>query len=518
MLLSVWAWGADPQEQFDQKYGEQVKKLTPGNAVDLVTVLITDAAGLRDDPATAEFILLKAAESCQRIFNPQDKLRAGESLLVALMRAANRHFARREYPEAAKVYQQALAVAKAIKSFHATAIAARNDIAAGRAKCDKQVSELKNKLQSDPQDPVAAKKLIMLLALDMDDPGSALEYLKSAPDAATRKNLLLAARNIYEIPLDQVKELANWYKSLMAGASLIGKATACDRALKYGQRFAFEHDQKDAQSLAMIKLLAEVGPLWEKQNPFHDELTTFVTGMGFSMKSDALGTWKLEPTLRRTEVSWEYVQFGKNGSCVSTALWNWTNNSFDDQPRCRLESIRGSWEGDNKLSITPGWQRFPITGLPYPRGNSFKTTCRYDDVLISIRMDRVLDLTPQEEMFKLLGNRPSTRIPGVWMGGDMDSTRFIFRDDGMVFEMLEQQPKGETRIRQLNIWHWKVQDGQLFIGGKEYWFPYPLKKAGTEGHKGEWVDGQVKPGLYFLRCIEDDVSSTSSPASTKSAK
>jgi hypothetical protein len=477
------ALAADPQAQFNELYGEQARKVVPKDAAAFAEQLIRDASRMTDDPDMADFVVNKAMEFWQRALKGPEKDRIGQTMLRRLLSAGDKPWSSGKYSQAAEAYQKASTVAKAIKSADAPVIAARQEIAKARANAEKNASDLEAKLKTDPKDTAALKKLVLLMVLDLNNPRGAQGHLENLADPVLKKNVALAAQDPDEILPEAAKDLATWYKSMAAGASVAGKDTANEKIAGYGLRFLTEHTKKDAIRVIVRKQVAEAVSQWQTCNLLPESLSSFIEKMDFSLDSDALGTWKYKDPSASTVV-WTYVIFGKNGTCATVS-----------QQPYGVQSDKWRWvTKDNLVSVNPDSNFYPsFAGFPIPAQDAtgpvqFVSTNWNTS---TITMERATPGAFQLEIQSRLDPIPTTRIPGTWKESVSDRQyplvdaavrKFIFRDDGVVTELCEHPADGETLGgRSIGMYRWKIQDGELVIGGKAYRFPYPLKKEGTHG-------------------------------------
>jgi hypothetical protein len=494
---------ADSQAQFNELYGEQAKKVIPKDAAAFAEQLIKDASGMTDDPAMADFMVNKAMEFWQRAVKGPDKDRVGQAMLRNLRAAGEKPWSSGKYSQAAEAYQKASTVAKAIKSPDAPVMAARLEIAKGRADAEKKVTDLETKLKAAPKDPATLKKLVLLMTLDLNNPLGAEFHLDDLADPVLKKNIPMAAKDPYEIPLEKAKDLATWYKSMTAGASAAGKATAYERMTVYGLRFLKEHQTKDAGLVSVRKLVDEALPKWQDFSLLPESLSSFIGSLDFSLEPDALGTWKVKSS-HLPSIDWTYIVFGKNGTCATVYLAPRNETYALPEGLKKVESDICPWvTKGNQVSLDPDSKYYPsFPGFPYPTGNA---TGPVKCSGATVTLEKVIPGSFQMDVQKYIDMVPSTRIPGTWRWSVETTTTadsivaktFFFWDDGTAIELYELANKGDKGTRK-SIFKttWEIRGQELLVDGKQNRFPYPLRKEGTQGNAlgRNWRNGKNEEG------------------------
>ena len=465
LLVGGWGlWAADLQENFDQLYGDQAKRVAAKDSAAFAEKILAGAENLGDDPAMSAFLVQKAVGYWQKNPNNADKTRVGDLLLTDLLTIADRQFADKSYPDALKTYQQASTVAGAIRSNRADDFANRKTISQLRADAIKKIPDLKAQLDDKSKGPAAARALVLLLVLEMDDPKSAAAYLDKLTDQTVRDMAATAAKDPQRIKLDKARELADWYRSEAGGtgADLAAKATSCARAKTYYERFVAEHEKHDMDLLTAQKALTEVSEELDKLSlpAAQDPLTP----------EDSLGTWLA--VLRSSPGTKTYLGFHKDGKLTITAF---SPDSGPDRPKNpplnHVSVTEGSWKIDEKhVTLSNYWT------LTLPLGP--KMTVDFGHMKTDAQFTKVAKGVPASELAKFTVKGKSTKIPGTWECGQI---KVEFHDDGVA--LLSSSDYGATNI---TLGKWKLDKGQLVFTGNSwetYVFPYPLGKGETAGKK-----------------------------------
>ncbi len=207
----------------------------------------------------------KAMDIRQRQYDAargDEKVRAGEVLVDALLSPAAATSAAGDVDEASKRLHRALAVARAVKSPKVDAIAFQIRTLAARQKAMAQAAQIKAQVEADPADAKAREALVRLLVVDFDNPAEAATYLDETLDAALRASVAAAAKPVAAAPESTCLGLADWYMQLAATAGPAGKGAMYTRATAYAQRFLDLHDAADLDrtrmELAIKKALEEL--------------------------------------------------------------------------------------------------------------------------------------------------------------------------------------------------------------------------------------------------------------------
>jgi hypothetical protein len=198
-----------------------------------------------------------------------DKADAGEVFIESVLAAAAAHMASGAATEGTALLRKALVVANAIKSDRKNEIQGRIDLAAAHLRTEKQVEDLKAKLEANPDDAAVRKQLVQACLVDLDAPAQAEKFLNESSDPLLRKYVPAVSKGVDAAPEIACMELGEWYRSLgeAPGVSPGGKEAMLKRARAYYQRFLNLHKTEDIArnqaTLAVKKAdeaLAKLGP------------------------------------------------------------------------------------------------------------------------------------------------------------------------------------------------------------------------------------------------------------------
>ena len=181
----------------------------------------------------------------------EEKTKAGETLVDALVASAAVKTRAGDTDEAGKRLQKALGVARAARSSKVEAVEAQIRAMAERQKAAAQATQLKKQVEADPANAKARDQLVRLLLVDLDNPAEAAKCLDETSDAALRKFVPAAAKPVAEAPEVACLELADWYMQLTGGAGPAGKAAMYTRAKAYAERFLDLHTANDMDRTRM---------------------------------------------------------------------------------------------------------------------------------------------------------------------------------------------------------------------------------------------------------------------------
>ena len=225
-----------------------------------------------------------------------EKVKAAEVLVDALLSSAAATSAAGDVDEASKRLHKALAVARAVKSSKADAVGFQIRTLAARQKAMAQAAQIKAQLEADPANAKAREALVRLVVVDLDNPAEAAKYLDETVDATLRKFVPAAAKPVEAAPELACLGLADWYMQLAATAGPAGKAAMYTRATAYAGRFLDLHDAADLDrtrmELAVKKALEEL----EKLGPQAKRKLRVVVVTGGSMEIDYTAFMKVFDT------------------------------------------------------------------------------------------------------------------------------------------------------------------------------------------------------------------------------
>jgi hypothetical protein len=198
-----------------------------------------------------------------------DKADAGEVFIESVLVAAAAHMASGATTEGMALLRKALVAANAIKSDRKNEIQGRIDFAATRLRTEKQVADLKAKVEANPDDAAVRKQLVQACLVGLDAPAEAEVFLNDSSDPSVRKYVPAVSKGVDAAPEIACMELGEWYRGLgeAPGVTPGGKEAMLKRARAYYQRFLNLHKTEDIArnqaTLAVKKAdeaLAKLGP------------------------------------------------------------------------------------------------------------------------------------------------------------------------------------------------------------------------------------------------------------------
>jgi formylglycine-generating enzyme required for sulfatase activity len=187
-----------------------------------------------------------------------DRTKAGEELVVALLALADLKVNAGGPTEAAALLRRAEQVARAVKSHRVAEIDERQKALASSLRAAREVKSLKALIARNPQNASAREKLVRLYLVDMDNPAEAARYVEGVTDASLRKYVPAAAKGPESAPELASKELGDWYRTLADTAPTAAKAPMLARAKVYYERFLVLHTAEDLDRTAATLILKKL--------------------------------------------------------------------------------------------------------------------------------------------------------------------------------------------------------------------------------------------------------------------
>jgi hypothetical protein len=425
------------QEAFNSVYGADVQRVQAGRdakaAAELATRMLASVKEFKSQPAFQAVLCEKAyevtapypssqplaieamallaacvpekalqsadciAEMRQKQFEAargEDRAKAGEALLEALLKAADLRAQAGAAADAVTACKRAQAIATAIKSDRRPAIEAKAKELAQAAKTAADAAMLKKQFEANPSDAAVREKLVRLHLVCLDDPAAAAKYLDGVTDATLCKFLPAVARGIEAAPEVACQEIAAWYCGLADSAPAGSKAAMFARAKTYYMRFLELHlvdDLDRVKVAATVKKvdadLAKLTALPEPASAPHQagpaakaadakkgvDLLALVdvakdavkgdwqrqpTGLQVAAKGGPMllvlpvqpcGSYELEARFVRTDGKGTVIAILPAGSkCVALSM-SWSKGQAS-----ALELINGKGPKDNETAVKPG--------------------------------------------------------------------------------------------------------------------------------------------------------------------
>ncbi len=188
-----------------------------------------------------------------------DKARLGQDAIDALLAAGDARVRAADLKGAQTAYRQALGIASTIKSNKKPVVQARMTDLRQREHAMQQVKMLKRRLTTNPSDQAARDELVRLFLIEFDNPKEAARHLPDGADDLTAKLTLVAGMSTERLPARALLQLGDWYRKLVQGATVYGRATGWGRAAEYYAAFLErgEGDEAEKTRARMAKGEAE---------------------------------------------------------------------------------------------------------------------------------------------------------------------------------------------------------------------------------------------------------------------
>jgi hypothetical protein len=312
LLGATIAWADEAEDAFNSLYGNEYKRVTaspdkrdgvvlagqflaaakaPNIQPGLLAILCDKAyelgmklpAGYETAAEAMDLLAQKAPAGAAAAFDKvaavrdkqyqvtkgPDRADAGEVFIESVVAAAAAHMTAGDAAQGAALLRKALVVANAIKSDRKNEIQGRIDFAATRLRIEKQVEELKAKVQANPDDSAARKQLVQTCLVELDAPAQAEKFLDDSSEPSLRKYVPAVSKGVEAAPEIACMELGEWYRGLgeAPGVTPGGREAMLKRARAYYQRFLDLHKTEDiARNQATLALnkadgaLAKLGP------------------------------------------------------------------------------------------------------------------------------------------------------------------------------------------------------------------------------------------------------------------
>ncbi|MBI5724505.1 MAG: hypothetical protein HZA50_11140 [Planctomycetes bacterium] len=304
---------------------------------------------------------------------PEDKQRFGEEAICLMIDAS-------EAKLRANDCQGALDDAKAAASLAATIKSPSKEDADGlvaeltlRLQLERQVSQLKAKLQASASDAAARQQIVKLLLIELDDPAEAKKFLGTGIDEATSLYVPLAAKKPEELQETAVGELADWYYKLAeSAASSNSKENMLGNAREYYELFLKLHKGEDLSKSrailtiqkiddAIAKLSVNTRQQWADLLKIAD--TKYSTGGQWERKDQKIvGTsdsgpgaltipvatqdsYVLQGTFTVTKGADAHIVLPAGSSVVDLILFGWGGEI------CALSKINGKFGDQNETAV-----------------------------------------------------------------------------------------------------------------------------------------------------------------------
>lgn len=228
--------------------------VTAKGASELLAALVPE----RKDSARKKFL-----DVCERYCHiataPKDKRTAASRFVDALLCAAEEEMASGDANDAVRLCQRAAPVAPGCGPHTEACVKFRLESAKAHQAAEKELAQLEAALKANPKNSQAAKRLVLLCVLDLDNPAKAAPHLAElAAEEALKANVPLAAGDPGAADEDACLKLRDWYRGLARTANGFAKVHALARSRTYAQRFLQLHTAKDDKTLLGDAALFEI--------------------------------------------------------------------------------------------------------------------------------------------------------------------------------------------------------------------------------------------------------------------
>jgi hypothetical protein len=184
--------------------------------------------------------------------NP-DKAKVGQELFETLLAAADAKTEAHATADAIGLCRRGMLLLGAVGQERKPAVQGRLERLLARQRVEKQVGNLKAKIQASPDDAATRNDLVRLCLVELDEPVQAATFLDDSCDESMRKYIPAVAKGVEDAPELACVELGNWYLGLADKAGPAGKGAMLARAYAYYDRFLTLHKTEDgARSEALL--------------------------------------------------------------------------------------------------------------------------------------------------------------------------------------------------------------------------------------------------------------------------
>ncbi len=174
-----------------------------------------------------------------------EKNAAGAELIKTLIQAGDDAEKKGRLAESINYYYRASNIAKSLKSIDTSSIRDRFSELKGCWIAERKIERYKKRLAANPDDNAAARELVRICLVELDDPARAAKYLNENSDEVMRTYIPLASRDMEKLSPTVIVELGNWYRSLSDKAPHRNKPAMLRRAYGYYSHYLQAHKEQD---------------------------------------------------------------------------------------------------------------------------------------------------------------------------------------------------------------------------------------------------------------------------------
>lgn len=272
-----------------------------------------------------------------------------------LLAMGDEQAAKRQWPQASSLYRRALMFAARYKLGEADEVRAKVTGVASLQRTYKKIEQLDQQMLKDASNADAAEAIVLLYVKELDRPSEAKRYVSRLKDAALRKHVEIAGRELSGLNASESFAVGQWYDQLALGETGTQKNALMIRARDYLSRFLLLHTATDLSRKKAELLLARIDSTLKK------------SGGSSSSSPDAppalkLGIKVMDVTAFETEYA-KFFPLSKNRTAGGVASSS-GNHSHGGSPDAALQGRRrgkgwclstrkaGFWQCDWKTSIS----------------------------------------------------------------------------------------------------------------------------------------------------------------------
>ncbi|MGB2820174.1 MAG: formylglycine-generating enzyme family protein, partial [Phycisphaerae bacterium] len=167
----------------------------------------------------------------------KSKKEAGKAYVDRMIAVADDLAGSGDLAEALEVYTDASRMVRYYAPELREAVAEKLKDVKDRQELQQEVARCKSVLAARPENMAVRERLIVLLVVELGQPGEAGKLLTAGASETLRTYVPLAGKKVEQVAKEACLELGDWYRSLAAEATSRGKANVLARAKAYYERF-----------------------------------------------------------------------------------------------------------------------------------------------------------------------------------------------------------------------------------------------------------------------------------------